>query len=891
MPGCAAVGCNNRSEKGYIMKCFPRDPKLRKIWKERVARADWEPSNNSFLCHVHFEPNEWSITPNGRIRLKKDAVPSIFTVTSTRKSPKKRIKLTSYKNQNQCENDYTMEYLENDTEHSSIGLLEEKDSDSQDIDNPSLKSFIYQQVNHSPKTTENKISYRQYRNITGNLQQETIIIISDDNMEMEDNIKECDNEKQAIAERSAGNCIADENLTNNKKEVVIKTEVKREIDQASFDSYDEIEEKLKQICDGDCVESVSNNLESSTSNNKERVLEKSITQTPILHRSINYKYSSKDEIGSLLTDDTENVEIIFGSESGEDCARVPKCTSYDNNETAEFDKTDQCAVSIPDNQEVNKNFSEVVEKAFQGENVHVAPNIRAAIKRKRRTREEIMKSIKKSIRNASLRDTNSLSDSDISDNIVEVENERIEKKLKTFESTRFKDDTVPTTKFTVKVSGDRENIFDIMQDLSKDTKDFTIQECNDTSVSQGNNTFVTSIITIDDSPEETFIKEEHIDDITSRDNDQLLFNSPIKNEECTRLISPQFDEENDLHVNSYPTIGSITEQAMSNCATRFESLKLRQKVKVQEEVIKKLTNQLISYKNCEKNLQNKNLALEVKTKKMENMMHEFNTKTDGAASSMVYKKNMDLKQKFIDDLTNRVNYLEEANKKLMKTVTVESQYKRKLEGQIKHKDNQIKELNWKLEKASKYLDRAEKNTNTYRRKMLNMQTSMRRKKLLDEKMSRFNEMLIDTVKDGYTEKAVAMAMEIKEICGSSGYDKLLDFGFPLPSLSSLRTPQTHNNSSDSNNESNNVTPRAGPSKSNTKDETDNGRCSNNVAEVDTRNQTLESIYEEMDVTDNTEETVLGTVQDIFEENNDVDNDDFGTNELREHFILQLNAVM
>ena len=93
MPGCAAVGCNNRSEKGYIMKCFPRDPKLRKIWQERVARADWEPSNNSFLCHVHFESQEWSITQSGRIRLRKNAIPSIFTVTSNRKSPKKKKRL------------------------------------------------------------------------------------------------------------------------------------------------------------------------------------------------------------------------------------------------------------------------------------------------------------------------------------------------------------------------------------------------------------------------------------------------------------------------------------------------------------------------------------------------------------------------------------------------------------------------------------------------------------------------------------------------------------------------------------------------------------------------------------------------------------------------------
>ncbi|XP_050449406.1 MATH and LRR domain-containing protein PFE0570w-like [Cataglyphis hispanica] len=895
MPGCAAVGCNNRSEKGYIMKCFPRDPKLRKIWQERVARADWKPSNNSFLCHVHFEPEEWSILPNGRIRLKKNAIPSIFTVTSTRKSPKKRGKLASFKNQNQCD-DYTMEYLENDTEHSSIGYLEEKDSDSQDIDDSSIK-FVYQQINSSMKTTENKqVIHRQYKNVTSDLQ-ESIILISDDNIEIEDNIKEGNNEKQTNTEnkRSSNNCIVNENLTSNQNDIVVKTEIKQEHDQISLDSYDEIEEKLKQICDGGREESISNNVErlNATSNNQ-GVLEKSMTQIPILHRSINYKYSSRDEIGSLLTDDTENIEIIFGSESGEESARVPQCISYDNNETTEFNKTDQSAANIvnpTDDQEINKNFPEAIEKAFQGENIHVTPNMRAAIKRKRRTREEIMKSLKKSIRNASSRDTNSVSDSDISDN-VEAENE-IAKELNTSENVRLKDDTVPAiTKFTVKVSGDREDIFDIMQDLSKDTKDFTIQECNDTYIHQGNNTFVTSIITIDDSPMEAFVKDEHSDDITptsitSRGHDQDSFNlSLLKSNEYSsaRLMSPHFDEENDLHINSNSILDVNREQPMANCTTKYECRKLRQKVKAQEDVIKRLSNQFILYQNSEKNLQNKNSALEIKTKKMENMMYEFNSKTDNTASSIIYKKNMDLKQKLIDDLTNRVNYLEEVNKKLMKTVTVESQYKRKLEGQIKQRDTRIKELNWKLEKASKFLDRAEKNTNTYRRKMLNMQTFMRRKKLLDEKMSRFNEMLIDNVKDGYTEKAIALAMEIKEICGSSGYNKLLNFGFPLPSLSVLRTPRDNSDS----NESINPAPRAGPSKHNINEET-GIQCTNDDVEANTKNQILESVCEEIDVTDNMEETIMGTVQDIFEENNDVD--DFSTNELREHFILQLNAVM
>lgn len=141
MPGCAAVGCNNRSEKGYIMKCFPRNPKLRKIWQERVARADWEPSNNSFLCHVHFEPQEWSVTQSGRIKLKKNALPSIFTITSTRKSPKKRTRILDDKNKGVSQGEWNVEYMDNDTEHSSIELIEEKDLDLQEFLKPPVESI------------------------------------------------------------------------------------------------------------------------------------------------------------------------------------------------------------------------------------------------------------------------------------------------------------------------------------------------------------------------------------------------------------------------------------------------------------------------------------------------------------------------------------------------------------------------------------------------------------------------------------------------------------------------------------------------------------------------------------------------------------------------------
>lgn len=52
MPGCAAVNCSNSSEKGFLMKRFPRDPEKRKLWQIKTKRDNWKPTNNSYLCEV-----------------------------------------------------------------------------------------------------------------------------------------------------------------------------------------------------------------------------------------------------------------------------------------------------------------------------------------------------------------------------------------------------------------------------------------------------------------------------------------------------------------------------------------------------------------------------------------------------------------------------------------------------------------------------------------------------------------------------------------------------------------------------------------------------------------------------------------------------------------------
>lgn len=52
MVGCSAINCTNRSEQGFIMKVFPRNPERRKEWLIKAKRKNWSPTNHSKLCEV-----------------------------------------------------------------------------------------------------------------------------------------------------------------------------------------------------------------------------------------------------------------------------------------------------------------------------------------------------------------------------------------------------------------------------------------------------------------------------------------------------------------------------------------------------------------------------------------------------------------------------------------------------------------------------------------------------------------------------------------------------------------------------------------------------------------------------------------------------------------------
>ncbi|MEQ2159559.1 hypothetical protein GOODEAATRI_024283 [Goodea atripinnis] len=90
MVGCAAFGCTNRSEKGIRMYGFPKDPERRKKWLVQVSRSNLTITrghNNRKLCAAHFEKGQFVRAQSGQVRLRADAVPTLFL---HRPEPKRR---------------------------------------------------------------------------------------------------------------------------------------------------------------------------------------------------------------------------------------------------------------------------------------------------------------------------------------------------------------------------------------------------------------------------------------------------------------------------------------------------------------------------------------------------------------------------------------------------------------------------------------------------------------------------------------------------------------------------------------------------------------------------------------------------------------------------------
>lgn len=60
VPGCkSGYGTDNKIDPGVSLHRFPKDPELKKKWCSAIPRANWEPSDYSRICSLHFDASDY----------------------------------------------------------------------------------------------------------------------------------------------------------------------------------------------------------------------------------------------------------------------------------------------------------------------------------------------------------------------------------------------------------------------------------------------------------------------------------------------------------------------------------------------------------------------------------------------------------------------------------------------------------------------------------------------------------------------------------------------------------------------------------------------------------------------------------------------------------------
>ncbi|BES97176.1 Alcohol dehydrogenase transcription factor Myb/SANT-like [Nesidiocoris tenuis] len=75
---CSASLCKNDRSMGCVMFPFPSDPTLKDLWTQRCRNDEWTPDENARLCEVHFELSQYEHKTDGLLKLKPNAVPTLF---------------------------------------------------------------------------------------------------------------------------------------------------------------------------------------------------------------------------------------------------------------------------------------------------------------------------------------------------------------------------------------------------------------------------------------------------------------------------------------------------------------------------------------------------------------------------------------------------------------------------------------------------------------------------------------------------------------------------------------------------------------------------------------------------------------------------------------------
>ncbi|XP_043476564.1 ankyrin repeat domain-containing protein 26-like [Leptopilina heterotoma] len=847
MPGCAAIGCNNRSEKGYTMKCFPRDPILRQIWKDRVGRADWEPSNNSFLCHAHFAPNQWMVTQCGRLKLRKGAVPSIFRVVSTRKSPNKRRRLGMVSRSE--DEEFGIEIVDDDEEN--YIYLETPEGGR--IQNIGEDSIVFLDPQNTPivaniKGKDGQSVNNVYQIISNSslnsLQHENVLVISDESnadigqfVHSNNKYIIINNENEDTNNQIQPIEIVTNHIPHNSR---IKVEVKDEGHATADEIYDEVESNMERIYEG------INSDDESTSQKSSR-LNKKLEQIAVLQRgdSILNNKNVDNDVKSMLrnsrSDDSVNEEIIIDDDDEEE------------EEEEEDDEIDIENTSVKGTEELT--------------------NFEAALQRKKKAREETMKSIERFI-------SDSVNESPENDLTSEAKfpNGNTPKKLK-------------NGKFNIKFTEEIEDISDIMRDLGEKPSEDCILENYESR----------PVIRLERSLHK-IIKTERVSNYDSEENisDQLITipsKLPLKTEHSEILITNVIDDyqnesDDNYHEEQYQIIEnqdnfqkkdmsrrgikrtrvSESEEILDSTDPQY-TLKL--KLQQQKGTISKLTDHLSAYKDMENKMQEINDELKLKNREIVILSAKLNRKENIEERS---DRNFAALHALIKDLTQKVKTIEDVNRRLSRTISVENQNKKNLEYQVRSREKTIKELNWKVDKASKLLERAERNANNYKRRVNNMRSLLKRKNfdLVHDKQSSFDVLFADYVKHEFSEKSLQMSYEIRKLCGPDGYEKLLGYNFPLPSLRTLKRrvtkPLTYENGSKSLNST-----------------LDSTNIESSLLDA----ITLDPYYENVTKKPLESSVITGTVQDIFNEDDNIeemsDSEVMSERELKEHLFNFMNV--
>ena len=71
--------CSSKYNKIVSFHSFPVDAAVRAEWKQKIRRDDFMPTKHTRVCSRHFKKTDIDVTVSGRRRVKKGAIPVLFS--------------------------------------------------------------------------------------------------------------------------------------------------------------------------------------------------------------------------------------------------------------------------------------------------------------------------------------------------------------------------------------------------------------------------------------------------------------------------------------------------------------------------------------------------------------------------------------------------------------------------------------------------------------------------------------------------------------------------------------------------------------------------------------------------------------------------------------------